>query len=74
MAVAGAAAGVVAVAGVVGEVAAAAAAAVAAAAQRDEEGVAEGAGAGTAPSRKGVVVWGAAPSAAAANRAASAWR
>lgn len=49
-------------------------AAVTAAARRDEAGVAGVAGAGTAPSRKGVEVWGAAPSAAAAGRAASAWR
>lgn len=68
---AGVVAGGVAVAGVVVEVVAAA---VAAAAQQGGVGAAEGAEAGIAPSRKGVEVWGAAPSAAVAGRAASAWR
>lgn len=45
-----------------------------AAAQKGEVEVAKGVGAGTAPSQKGVAVWGAAPSATAVDITASAWR
>lgn len=69
---AGVAAGVVAVAEEVGVVAAAAGAAVAA--QKGGVEAAKVVGVGTAPSRKGVVVWEAAPSAAAVGTTASAWR
>lgn len=68
---AGAVAGaVVAAEGVGVEVAAAGAAA----AQKDGAEAAKAVGAGTAPSRKGVVVWEAAPSAAAVGTTAFEWR
>lgn len=50
------------------------AAGAAAAEQKGGVEVAKGVGVETAPSRKGVVVWGAAPSAAAVGITASAWR
>lgn len=69
---AGAVAGVVVGAGEVGVVEAVAGAA--AAEQKDGVGAAKEVGVGTAPSQKGVVVWGAAPSAAAVGITASALR
>jgi hypothetical protein len=69
---AGVVAGVVAVAEEVGVAVAVAGAA--AAAQKGGVEAAKAVGVGTAPSRKGVVVWEAAPSAAAVGTTASAWR
>lgn len=70
---AGVVAGVVAVAEEVVVVVVAAAGA-AAAGQKGGVEAAKVVGVGTAPSRKGVVVWEAAPSAAAVGTTASAWR
>lgn len=70
---AGVVAGVVVGAGEVGVVEAVAGAA-AAVVQKGEVEAAKGVGVGTAPSQKGVAVWGAAPFATAVGITASAWR